>query len=69
MSRDDRHDGHASLEGVRNQLLDYETQIKEYLDNLEAKVDTYKFSVEKQPDGLSIDLALKATVHVKPAHK
>lgn len=49
--------------------MSYESQIKEYLDNLEATVDTYKFSVEKHGDGLSIDMALRAAIHAKPTHK
>ena len=57
------------MENVKNQLMSYEHQIREYLDKLEATVDTYKFSVEKHGEGLTIDMALKATVHVKATHK
>jgi hypothetical protein len=59
----------VSLDNVRHQLMSYERQLKELLDKLEATVDTYKFSVEKQGDGLTLDMALKATVHVKSTHK
>jgi hypothetical protein len=58
-------EGHVSVDGVRHQLLSYENQIKEYLDKLEATVDNYKFSVEKHDEGLTIDMALRATIHVK----
>jgi hypothetical protein len=57
--------GAVSLDNVRNQLLSYEHQIKEYLDKLEATVDTYKFSVEKHGEGLTVDIALRATVRPK----
>jgi hypothetical protein len=63
-------DDHLSVDGVRHQLLSYENQIKEYLDKLEATVDTYKFSVEKHDEGLTIDIALRATIHAKKSdHK
>jgi len=59
----------VSLDSVRHQLMSYEHQLKELLDKLEATVDTYKFSVEKQGEGLILDMALKASVHVKSTHK
>lgn len=49
--------------------MSYEHQIREYLDKLEATVDTYKFSVEKHGEGLTIDMALRATIQVKSTHK
>lgn len=58
-----------SMEGVKQQLLSYEHQIRGYLDKLEATVDTYKFSVEKHGEGLTFDMALKATIHVKSTNK
>jgi hypothetical protein len=61
--------GGVSLDSVRNQIMSYEQQIKQYLDNLEAKVETYKFSVETTADGLTIDMALKATIHSKKKSK
>jgi len=54
-----------SLEDVRHQLGAYEDQIKQYLENIEAHVDGYKFSVEKQGDTLVIDMALKAKIQLK----
>ena len=59
----------VSLDNVRHQLMSYEQQLKELLDKLEATVDTYKFSVEKQGEGLILDMALKASVHVKSTHR
>jgi hypothetical protein len=70
MSKSDKNEGaHVSVDGVKNQLLSYEQQIREYLDRLEATVDTYKFSVEKHGEGLTLDMALKATIHVKSTRK
>jgi len=57
------------VDNVKHQLMSYEHEIREYLDKLEATVDTYKFSVEKHGEGLSIDMALRATIHVKPTQK
>ncbi len=40
-------------------------QINDYLRTIDAKVDSYRFSIEKVPDGLTIDLAFKATIKRK----
>jgi hypothetical protein len=70
MSKDKKEvEDHISVDEVKHQLISYEHQIKEYLDKLEATVDTYKFSVEKHGEGLTIDMALRATIHVKAPHK
>jgi len=69
MSTTEKEEGHVSADSVKHQLLSYEHEIKAYLDKLEATVDTYKFSVEKTAEGLKLDMALVATVHVKPKHK
>ena len=58
-----------NLEDVRHQLLVYENQIKDYLENIEAHVDGYKFSIEKQGDALVIDIALKAKIQLKSSDK
>jgi len=55
----------VSLDNVRQQLEEYGTQIKEYLNNHKATVDTYKVSVEKEGEGLAIDVALRATIQPK----
>jgi len=65
----DKKEDHASLDDVRHQLVSYEHQLKALLDSLEATVESYKFSVEKQGEGLILDMALKASVHVKSTHK
>jgi hypothetical protein len=58
-----------SLDGVKKQLLSYSTQIQEYLGKVDASIDGYKFSIEKQGDGLTIDIAFRATVHPKTSSK
>ena len=52
-----------SLEGVKEQLLSFGSQIQEYLGKVDANVDGYKFSIEKQGDGLLIDIAFRAKVY------
>ena len=69
MSKEKNEEVHISVDNVKHQLMSYEHEIRKYLDKLEATVDTYKFSVEKHGDDLTIDMALKATIHVKPTHK
>ena len=54
-----------SLDGVRQQLLSYGNQIQEYLTKVDAKVDTYKLSIEKHNDGLSLNYAFRATKNRK----
>lgn len=51
-----------SLDDAKQQLTAYGQQIQEYLGNIDAKVDTYKFSVEKMENGLMVDIAFKATI-------
>jgi hypothetical protein len=52
-----------SMESAKEQLLTYGSQIQEYLGKLDANINGYKFSVEKQGDGLLIDIAFSAMVH------
>jgi hypothetical protein len=54
-----------SLDDARAQLVSYGNQIQEYLGEIDAKVETYKFSIEKQDEGLSVDIAFRATVRPK----
>jgi hypothetical protein len=51
-----------SLDNVRNQLMIYGNQIREYLGKMDAQVEGYKFSVEKTDGGLLIDCQFKATI-------
>ncbi len=54
-----------SLDKVRERILAYEHEVKEYLDHLGANVDYYKFSVEKHEDGISVEVSIKATIRPK----
>ena len=54
-----------NLDDVRKQLLAYENQIKEYLNKVDANVDSYKFSVEKHGEGITVDIAMRATIQPK----
>jgi len=56
---------HRSLDNVRERILAYEHEIKQYLDQLNANVEYYKFSVEKHGDGLTVEVSFKATVRPK----
>ena len=58
-----------NLDDVKRQLLAYENQIKDYLDNIEAHVEGYKFSVEKQEGALVIDIALKAKIQLESSKR
>ncbi len=58
---------HHSLDNVRERILAYEHEIKNYLDHLDANVEYYKFSVEKHGDGVTVEVSVKATV--RPKHK
>jgi hypothetical protein len=54
-----------SLEDARAKLSSLGTQIQEYLDKVDANIETYKFSVEKTEGGLAVDVSFKATVKGK----
>lgn len=56
---------HISIDNVKNQIQSYEHQIREYLSKIDATVDTYKFSVEKHGEGITIDISFKATIQPK----
>jgi hypothetical protein len=50
------------IEEIRNQLLSYSSDIERYLTNANAKVEDFKFSVEKAENSLIVDVAFKATI-------
>ena len=65
--KDDSNSGRAinlsqSMDNVKSQLMTYGSQIQEYLGKVDAKVENYKFSIEKSDGGLSIDCQFKATI-------
>ena len=51
-----------SIDSIKTQLSNYGSQIQEYLKNVNATVEDYKFSIEKRDNGLSIDIEFKATI-------
>jgi hypothetical protein len=67
--QDQTQNANKSLDAVKQQLLDYANQIREYLNRVDAKVDGYKCSIEKQEDGLTIDIGFRATIHPKGSTK
>jgi hypothetical protein len=54
-----------NLEGMGGQIRSYERQLKEYLEKIDASVDSYNFSIEKAGDGITIELGLRATIRPK----
>lgn len=55
-----------SLENVRERILAYEHEIKNYLDHLHANVGYHKFSAEKHGDGVTGEVSVKATIRPEP---
>lgn len=53
------------VETVGDRLQAYEHRIRDYLANLEANVEYYKFAVEKHGDGLEVEVSIKAIIHPK----
>ena len=51
-----------SMDEVRKQLLTYAKEIENYLGSVDAKVENFKFSVEKGDKSRTIDAAFKATI-------
>jgi hypothetical protein len=54
----------VSLESIRNEIVSFETRIREYLEKIGAEVEEYKFSVDKRPEGVEVEVRFKA--HVRP---
>jgi len=54
-----------TLEALRTRLTTYENEMRAYLDSHQANVEMYKFSVEKEGDGFSIEVDIKASLHPK----
>jgi hypothetical protein len=57
----------VTLEQVRTQFTEYERLIRDYLTGLDANVEKYKFSVEKNGEAFTFDVEIRATVG--PKHK
>jgi hypothetical protein len=54
-----------SLQQIRSRLATYESELRRFLDTHQANVETYKFSVEKEGDGFSVEVDIKASLHPK----
>jgi uncharacterized coiled-coil DUF342 family protein len=54
-----------NLENIQNQLSVYGTQIRDYLNNMEADIESYRFAVEKLDNGLSVDVLFKAKIRTR----
>jgi hypothetical protein len=52
----------TSMDAIMNHLNNYGNQLREYLDHVEAKVEGYKFAVEKKENGVTIDASFRAFV-------
>jgi len=59
----------ASLSHVRQQILTYGDEIHAFLEHVHADVENYKFTVEKRPDGVSVEVNFKALIRSKPVVK
>jgi|GEM_PF-6469608 len=54
-----------TLEQLRGRLATYENDMRAFLDSHQANVEMYKFSVEKEGDGFSVEVDIKASLHPK----
>jgi conjugal transfer/entry exclusion protein len=54
-----------SIDSIKDQLSEYGNQIQQYLKNVNATVEDYKFSIEKKENGLAIDIEFKASIQGK----
>ena len=52
-----------ALKNVGSDFVSFGNQLHEYLENVHADVENYKFTVEKHGDGIEIEIQLKAYVH------
>ena len=48
-----------------SQIAAYVHQLNEYLESVGAKVEVYKFSIEKQDEALIVDVGIRASFHPK----
>ena len=52
----------VDLEEIRSKLAKYHDDIKKYLNGYDATIETSKFAVEKEGEGFSIEVAIKASI-------
>jgi hypothetical protein len=53
------------LGNIQDQLATYGVQIQDYLKSVKAEISDYKFAVEKNENGLGIDVRFKAQVKMQ----
>jgi hypothetical protein len=51
--------------GVKQHISNYSNQVQDYLNKVDAKIDGFKFTLEKHGEELTIDLSFRATIHPK----
>ena len=54
-----------STASVKQQLTDYGSQVQNYLNKVDAKIDGFKFSIEKHKEGLIVDFSFRAMIRPK----
>ena len=63
--REPREEGHFNLETVRKEILQFGRRMEDYLNKVEANVESYKFTVEKRADGAELEVEFKALIRPK----
>ena len=50
------------VDEIKTQLMTYADQIQGYLGNVNAKIETFNFGVDKSEDGITIDCHVRADI-------
>jgi hypothetical protein len=58
-------DAKADVEELRKHVTKIQGDLKKYVDDYEVTINSNKFSVEQQGDGLTIDVAFQASIQPK----
>lgn len=53
------------MEDVRKEIHTLSSQVQEYLDHFQAEVENYKFTVEKNGNGLEVEVNFRALIRQK----
>ena len=48
-------------------MVAFGNQVRQYFDQVHARIENPKFTVEKQDEGIQVEIQLKAYIHPKPA--
>lgn len=60
-----REEGRFNLESARKQVVQFGRQMEDYLNNIEADIESYKFSVEKREEGAELEVEFKVLIRPK----